>query len=62
LDWRAAALAFSVKFTNVGIKIAAKIPITAITITNSTIVKPFLFVFLSYPQTFQVTKMSTERA
>ena len=33
------ALAFAIMFENAGISIAAKIPITAITIINSTIVK-----------------------
>ena len=42
----ALACAFSIIPPKVGIKTAAKIAITAITITNSTKVKPFIYILL----------------
>ena len=37
---------FSTTFVNVGIRTAARMPITAMTMTSSTMVKPFLFFFI----------------
>ncbi len=49
----AALLALRIIFENTGISIAIKIPITAITMMSSTIVKPDLYFFIIPPFTFK---------